>query len=282
MHSPGIGEQIAYKYAEAGAMLIISARSTDKLSNVRNNSLVRGASAVHVVPQDFSKVHEIKDFRTKVKEIYPNIDIMVLNHAAIPMGSWTAFPNQRDSEFVLRTFNINILSYIELSTVFLSDLERSRGQIQVTGSLSGWAPYYEAGLYTSTKHAVNGFFYSLQQELHVKQSSVSVSVFSLGLIITPELGTLLASEPEAQKIPGFIKGDVVEVAEIVASSALYKPRNVDYPIGSVKIARLTSYLFPRFIELLIGAFGWSYSAGVEAHSRIHKLGDEINYQIGNK
>lgn len=234
--------------------------------------------------QDFSQVNELSEFRARVIDIHSKIDILVLNHAAIPLGPWTAFPNQQDPNFVLRVFNINVLSLIELTRLFLADLELSQGLIQVTGSLSGWLPHYEAGLYTATKHAVNGFFYSLRQELEIKQSSVSLSVFSLGLIMTPEMDTLLSSEAAGQEIPDFVKGDVEECGKVIVGAALSRPRNVDYPPVLVKVVRFLSYVFPQAMEMwsVSSVAGVGYSEVVQIHSRLHDLGDQIKYQVGNK
>jgi len=121
----------AYKYAAAGAKLIISARSHDKLSAVKTAALKHGASSVHIVPQDFSKVEEIASFRDRVLAIHPTIDILLLNHAGMPLGPWTSFPKQQTAEHALRTFNINVLSFIELTRLFLGELEASAGLIQV-------------------------------------------------------------------------------------------------------------------------------------------------------
>lgn len=280
--SSGIGERIAYKYAAAGAKVVLSARSMDRLANVQTKCSALGASSVHIIPQDFSKLTGIENFRNSVLEIHPNIDTLVLNHAAIPLGPWMSLPNQQAHEFTTRTFNINVLSYIELTRVFLPDLEITSGQIQVTGSVSGWCPFYQAGLYTSTKHAVNGFFYSLQQELLAKESPITLTVFTLGLILTPEMDTLISSETDTALIPDLFKGKVDECADVIVSSALTRPRNVDYPIFSVKSNRFMAYVFPYFHELATFTYGLSYDDIVQTHKRIRKLGDKIGYQLGNK
>ena len=253
----------------------------DRLANVRTKCSALGASSVHSVPQDFSQLDQIENFRSKVLEIHPEVDILVLNHAAIPLGPWTSLPHQQDHHFTSRTFNINVLSFIELTRVFLPDLEKTAGQIQVTGSVSGWIPFFQAGLYTSTKYALNGFFYSLQQELLAKKSPVTLSVFSLGLIVTPHMDAIIESEYGSQYIPSLLKGDVEECADIIVSSSINRPRNVDYPIVSVKLSRMMAYLLPFYHELAAFNVGLTYGEIVEAYKRIRKVGDKIGYQVGN-
>ena len=78
--------------------------------------------------QDFSKISDLKAFKNKVLAISPKVDIVVLNHAAIPLGPWTAFESLQEANFVDRIYKINVLSFIELTRLFLPHLEDSKGR----------------------------------------------------------------------------------------------------------------------------------------------------------
>lgn len=281
--SSGIGEETAYKYAAAGANLILSARSEDKLSRVKGACLSRGAASVHVLPQDFSKISEIPDFKKRVDALFPSVDVLLLNHGAIPLGPWLGFPEHQQPQFVARIFNVNVLSFIELTHLFLPQLENNGGQIHVTSSTAGITPYWGAGVYTSTKHALHGFFISLQQDLLAKQSSVTVSVFTLGLIVTKEMDAVLQTNSISKDIPEIAKGDLSECAGIMASAAVTRPNNVDYPVFTTKVLRALLYFNPYFNEMMVKAEGHeTYEDAVQTFVEVRKKGDQIGYQIGNK
>eukprot|EP00116_Pleurobrachia_bachei_P006462 sb/3466724/ len=279
--SSGIGEQVAYRYATAGSHLILTARSLDKLSTVEAGCKERGAASVHVIPQDFSVIEELEEYRNKVLELHPGgVDILVLNHGAMPISPWMATPGHQDRGFVDRIYRINLLSYVELTRLFMPSLEARQGQIHVTGSMMGETPFFTAGLYASTKHGLHGFFKSLQQELLVKQSPVTVSIFAFGLIWTSEMEQVILSDPNGDQIPEFARGDVGETADIMISSAITKPALVDYPVAVSVLTRFMQMLpgFNRFMTMTVPC---PYEQIGEISERMREVGSKMGYQRGN-
>ena len=61
---------------------------------------------------------------------------------------------------------------------------------------------------------------------------MTVSVFTLGLIVTKEMDAVLQTNSISKDIPEIAKGDLSECAGIMASAAVTRPNNVDYPVST--------------------------------------------------
>ena len=84
--SSGIGEELAYQAAEKGANLVLVARSEDKLLRVKERALEKGATAVEIIPYDFSQVEGSGVVVSKTLEMFRKLDYLVLNHVGAPLG----------------------------------------------------------------------------------------------------------------------------------------------------------------------------------------------------
>eukprot|EP00116_Pleurobrachia_bachei_P006539 sb/3466801/ len=277
--SSGIGEETAYQYARAGAKLVLSARSEEKLLNVK--SKCEGAQSIVVIVQDFSKVEEMEDYARKIFAIHPTIDVLLLNHAAKPASPWLSDPKQQSPSFNERVFKINVLSFIELTRIFMPVLEMKSGQIHVTNSISGILPFYKTGLYVSTKHALNGFYKSLQQELLLKKSPVTVTIFTLGLILTKETHVIVAHEMTG--LPGWMKGDLEETGRLMASCAVTRPADVDYPWAFNKLTRaLLSLGVGEKVLIGMTLRRKTYEDVVRGSKEAVELSRQMDFQMGNR
>lgn len=279
--SSGIGEATAYKYAEQGAQLVLVARRVGKLEKVKGKCLEKGSARVEVVTADFSQQGVPKVLVEQAVSLFGRVDIVVLNHAAIPIGAWLAFEKFQLEEYVQNTFQINTLSYIQLARHFIPHLEKTGGHIMVTSSLSAECPSFIAGLYTSTKFALNGFFYSLQQEFIAKKSNVTLSIVTFGLIVTDELGTMLSTDGMIDLIPNFFKGDLAESAEVIVHASLTKPFNVDYPIIATKIARWMFFFNPWYHTGSVAVYPMEYQDIADKMEDMSKVGQKVGYQVNN-
>ncbi|KAL5263716.1 hypothetical protein ACHWQZ_G008927 [Mnemiopsis leidyi] len=264
--SSGIGEELAYQAAEKGANLVLAARSEDKLLRVQEEALKRGAGAVEIVPADFSDVAGSGVVVEKTLEKFGKLDYLVLNHAGLPFGPFLAAEYMHDPAFIEKIMKVNFLSHIEIALKALPHLEGSSGHIYVTSSTFGEVPInYAMSLYCTSKHALNGFFYSLQQELLAKESSVSVTVGALGLIWTPDIASVFENDPIPKDV---IAGTMEGAARGMLDSYTTRPRTLTYPVFANVFMRLLWYFNPYFHEMMIsqnkprGSEGNGYDANV--------------------
>ncbi|HZD36752.1 MAG TPA: SDR family NAD(P)-dependent oxidoreductase [Nitrososphaeraceae archaeon] len=175
--SSGIGRQVAFDFASAGAMVIILvARTESKLAELEN--IIRGkkdVEQVNVVSYccDVSNKQQVSELAQKVIGRFGYVDILV-NNAGIGIYGRLEDQTAEDLELVMRT---NYLGTAYLTKALLGPmLKRRSGHIVNIASVAG--SFGVAGLagYSASKYAVLGFSESLYHELH--DSGVQITVVS--------------------------------------------------------------------------------------------------------
>ena len=272
--SSGIGEEVAYQLAGFNSKLILVARTASKLNRVKENLVSRGFTNVHVIVYDFSKYKESGSVINDALKVHGRIDVAIINHGGMPWGPFLRVPKHQDPDFINHVFNVNFHSYVHLILAALPVLENTSGHIFVTSSLLGEVSNLMSTVYGSTKHALNGFSYSLQQSLLAENSNVTLTVGAIGLIITKELGVILKDRP----IPGFAKGDLKECASLIVGSLKTRQRTLSYPRFSTFLARLMFQLNPYFNELIVSTSDYQHE--VDAYGENELKMKEMSYQIG--
>ncbi|XP_053713283.1 hydroxysteroid 11-beta-dehydrogenase 1-like protein isoform X3 [Synchiropus splendidus] len=171
---------MAYHYARFGAQIVLTARREKVLQQVAEKCGSLGAQKALYIAADMASDSD----PDKVVEFALNsmggIDYLVLNHIGpSPFSMW-----EGDVDHTRWLMKVNFHSYIQMAWRSLPWLEKSRGSLVVVSSLLGKMPSPFVAPYTATKFALNGFFGSLAHELAMKNSNVSISVCTLGLIDT--------------------------------------------------------------------------------------------------
>lgn len=174
--SSGIGEALAYAFAEEGAHLVLSARSEDKLTAVR-------AACAHpehhrVVPLDLADAASLQDAVHRVLTQGP-VDILV-NNGGISQRDIAV---ETDMAVVRRIMEVNFFGTVTLTKgVLPSMLARETGHIVVVSSLAGKFGAPRRSAYSASKHALHGFFETLRNEVY--DAGVRVTIVCPGYIRT--------------------------------------------------------------------------------------------------
>lgn len=178
--STGIGEEMAYHYARAGAQIVLTARRESVLMKVRSKCLELGAKSVSLVVADMGLSEAREQVVEKAIADMGGLDYLVLNHIGFtPFQMWDG-----DVNHTRWLMEVNFLSYVHLATKALPHLTESGGSIIVLSSLTGKIPTPFTTSYGASKFALEGFFGSLRHELAMKRIPVSITLCILGLIDT--------------------------------------------------------------------------------------------------
>ncbi|MBN2712636.1 MAG: SDR family oxidoreductase [Planctomycetes bacterium] len=247
--SSGIGEGLAYAMAKAGAKLILSARSADKLEEVKRKCAGLGATAA-VLQLDMSD-HE--SFPEKVKEAESfcgPIDILVNNAGIGQRGSAVETIPEVDK----RIMDVNFFGPIFLTKAVLpSMIERKSGQIVITSSVFGKFGGPTRTAYAASKHAVQGWFDCLRSEVH--KDGITVTVICPGYIRTNiSLHALEADGSSHNKLDkGQLKGMTPDECAAKMMKVIRKNKSEAYvggfvEVGAVYLKRFLPGLFERIIR----------------------------------
>jgi short-subunit dehydrogenase len=177
--SSGIGEALALSCAKKGAKLILSARNTERLENVKHKCFLH-CSFVSIIPFDHEDNETLLNAVSVACSLFGRIDFVFLN-AGISQRSMT-----RDTALHVyrRLMEINYFGTITLTLGILPLMLRQKsGHITVISSIAGKFGTQMRSGYCASKHALAGFFESLAVEVYT--SNVKVTVVYPGYINTP-------------------------------------------------------------------------------------------------
>ncbi|MBO6557777.1 MAG: glucose 1-dehydrogenase [Pseudomonadales bacterium] len=179
--SYGLGEQFAYAFAEAGANLILTARSTEQLETVGKICEEKG-STVTIVPGDVSVEDDVKKVIASGIEEQGQIDVLI-NNAGIadPRG---VCAEEFDSETFNRILSVDLVgAFYYARDCGRHMLERGSGNIvNITSILASGANENNVMGYSAAKGGLLNMTYQLGVEW--ADRGVRVNAVSPGFIIT--------------------------------------------------------------------------------------------------
>ena len=159
--SSGIGEALSYEFSRKGGLLILSSRNESKLNTVKDK-LPLGSDQARVLALDLEKLDELKDKVEIALSFFGRIDYFVSNAGLAIKDFALNTPLDIDQKLM----KINYFSSVSITKSLLPHfIERNRGHIVVTSSLSGKYGVPKIAAYAASKHALHGFYETLRSEI---------------------------------------------------------------------------------------------------------------------
>lgn len=177
--SSGIGAATAKLLSEQGTELLLSARRTDALEEVRQ--ACAKPDKVHILQTDIEQAEkQAPVWVAKAKELLEgSIDYFIAN-AGIGQS---ALAMETENAVERKLFEINYHGHLALSKAMLRlFLQQGHGQITAIGSIAGKFGQRKLAAYSASKAALIVYYESLRQE-H-KNDPVCLQVISPGFINT--------------------------------------------------------------------------------------------------
>ena len=168
--SRGLGVYMAERLARRGSHLALAARGEEDLKATASK-VKRFGTNVITVPTDVTKRADLKNLvKRTASEVGPP-DVLV-NNAGVEKLARFHEMDPGDIEWVIKT---NVVSVEVLTRLVLPHMvERRTGHIVNIGSLAGKSAVPYNTVYSSSKHALIGFSWSLREELRPLGIGVSV------------------------------------------------------------------------------------------------------------
>ena len=166
--SGGIGKEMAIQMAKAGAKIILTARSVDKLNAVKDSLQGDG----HLVyPMDLLEADKIPNGVKAVLAKVGSIDVLV-NNAGVSQRS---LAKNTTMEVDRRIMELDYFSKVAMTKSLLPHLlERQQGLIISISSVAGKMGTPMRTAYCAAKHALIGFMDALRAEVHADNIKVMV------------------------------------------------------------------------------------------------------------
>lgn len=158
--SMGIGAATARVFAEAGAKLVLAARSADKLEAVAK-SLAKETETL-IVPTDMTDQAQVHALIGQADARFGRIDILVNNAGQSAIGAVATI----DPDLYRQIIELNLLGPLHAMQAVVPKMQAQGGGviINISSSVSKLA-IPGIGAYASTKYALNGLSLTARNEL---------------------------------------------------------------------------------------------------------------------
>ncbi len=220
--SSGIGEALAYRLADAGAKVLLVARSVDKLGEIKQNIATRGGTAF-AHPGDLSNAADTERLIAAILSEHGQVDILV-NNAGISIRRSVAKSYDRVHDFE-RTLALNFLGAVRLIMGFLPGMRaRQSGQILNVSTIGVQVNVPRYGAYIASKAALDAFSRVLAVE--ALKDGLKVTTIYMPLVKTPMMESTTIYD-------SFPMRSAEEAADLVVGGIVHQPKRVATPFGNL-------------------------------------------------
>ena len=219
--SSGIGHETALKVGEAGGIVLLVARSADKLEELKVEIEELGGEA-HVHPCDLSDVEDVERMANEVLAQHGHVDVLV-NNAGRSIRRSVELSYDRFHDFQ-RTMQLNYFGALKLILTLLPRMrERKSGHIINISSIGVQtnAPRFSA--YVASKAALDAFSRTISSE--VVDDGVDITAVYMPLVRTPMIAP-------TKMYDAFPTIGPEEAAEMITDAMIRKPKKVATRLGN--------------------------------------------------
>ncbi|HET7696884.1 MAG TPA: SDR family NAD(P)-dependent oxidoreductase [Vicinamibacterales bacterium] len=174
--SSGIGAELAWQLAQAGAHLTLTARRTPLLEAVAQRIGAAGHPAPLVVQCDVTRDGEVDRAAAEAVRRWGTLDVAIANAGFGVVG---ALPDLTVDDY-RRQFETNVFGVLRTIYATLPAIEQARGNVVILGSVAGWISAPNGSPYAMSKFAVRALADAITPELALR--GVTVTLISPGFV----------------------------------------------------------------------------------------------------
>jgi short-subunit dehydrogenase len=220
--SSGIGEALANRLGDAGARVLLVARSAEKLEEMKKAIEKRGGVAF-VYPGDLSNAEDTQRLIAAVLEEQGNVDILV-NNAGISIRRSVQKSYDRVHDFE-RTLALNFLGAVRLIMGFLPAMRAQKeGQILNVSTIGVQVNVPRYGAYIASKAALDAFSRVLAVE--ALRDGVKVTTIYMPLVKTPMMASTTIYD-------AFPMRTAEQAADLIVDGIIHQPKRVATTVGNL-------------------------------------------------
>jgi short-subunit dehydrogenase len=246
--SSGIGEELALQLAQADAKLTLAARRKEQLEILARKIAALGKAKPFVAECDVTRDGDLERAVAGTLQTYGKLDVVFANAGFGVVG---AFQKLSVTDY-RRQFETNVFGVLRTIYAALPELEKSRGNLALVGSVSGWVATPGASPYNMSKFAIRALANSITPELH--RAGVKLTLISPGFVVSNIRRVDNQNSVHAQAkdpVPAWIQMPTPQAArQILRAVARGKRERIITLHGKlfVAIQRFTPWLIRAFSE----------------------------------
>jgi short-subunit dehydrogenase len=174
--SSGIGEEIAWQLSQAGAKLTLAARRAELLQALAERIAAAQKPKPLVVACDVTRDGDLEQAVAETVRHWGKLDVAIANAGFGVIG-----PLRKLSlDDYRRQFETNVFGVLRTIYAALPEIEKTRGNIAIMGSIAGWAAAPGVSPYSMSKFALRALANSITPELRLR--GVKVTLISPGFV----------------------------------------------------------------------------------------------------
>ena len=236
--SSGIGLTVSKYLAQAGAHVLLLARTKEKLDEVKAEIEAEGGKA-SVFPCDLNDMESIDAVSKEILAAVDHIDILVNNAGrSIRRAVHESVDRLHDFE---RTMQLNYFGAVRLVLNILPHMmQRKDGQIINISSIGVLANATRFSAYVASKAALDAFSRCLSAEVH--SHKIAITSIYMPLVRTP----MIAPTKIYKYVPTL---SPEEAADLIATAIVKRPKKIATNLG--RIASITYTIAPDINNILM-------------------------------
>lgn len=229
----GIGKSAAYKFAELGCNVILTARREERLTEISEELESKYNIEVTALTMDVQNYEFVKFQIDSLDDKWKKIDIL-LNNAGLARGMGGVKDGSVQDWNEMIDTNVKGVLYVSKCVIPLM-MKNKTGHIINIGSIAGREVYPNGNVYCATKHAVDAITKSMRMEL--LDSGIRVSTIDPGLVETEF--SIVRQRGDEEKAKAIYKGIKALTPDEVAEAIIFTAtRNENFVVAEM-------VLFPK-------------------------------------
>ncbi|MDQ3608216.1 MAG: SDR family NAD(P)-dependent oxidoreductase [Actinomycetota bacterium] len=238
--SSGIGLAAAMQVAQAGGIVLLVARTPEKLDSTRE-AIEQAGGEAHVHRCDLSDIEDIDNMAAEVLERHGHVDILV-NNAGRSIRRSLALSYERFHDFE-RTIQLNYLGAVRLILRLVPPMrERRYGQIVNISSIGVQTNTPRFSAYVASKAALDAFSRCVAPEM--MDDNVTVTTIHMPLVRTP----MIAPTGMYKSFPTLSPD---EAASLITDAIIHRPKRIGTPLGN--LGQILYAANPKSMDVTLGA-----------------------------
>ena len=238
--SSGIGKSAALKIADAGGIVLLVARTPEKLEETRDQ-IEDGGGTAFIHRCDLSDVDDIDRMAEEVLEQHGGVDVLI-NNAGRSIRRSIALSYDRFHDFE-RTMQLNYFGPVRLILRLLPTMRQRRsGQIINVSSIGVQTNMPRFSAYVASKSALDAFSRCIASE--IIDDKVNITTIHMPLVRTP----MIAPTKMYDRFPTITPD---EAADMLCDAIVYKPKRIATPVGT--IGQILYAINPKSIDYILNS-----------------------------